>query len=171
MTECVEGIYLSHALNIVHLDIKAENIFLDRFEHGKKVGHAKIGDFGIANQVENRYTTTDKGSVHFVPPEVWMGDHFKFEPDCFALGVLFYQMLAGKMPFDSPDMDEISRQIIEDDWDHVPFSKLPNDYFLKGKEEQGRTLIIKILTGMLQKERKKRFSIIDIIGICIGILL
>ena len=98
MTECVEGIYLSHALNIVHLDIKAENIFLDRFEHGKKVGHAKIGDFGIANQVENRYTTTDKGSVHFVPPEVWMGDHFNLSPIVSLWESSFIRCSLGKCP-------------------------------------------------------------------------
>ena len=174
-SETVEGIFLSHSLNIVHLDIKPANIFLDKFwinNKNSKAGHAKIGDFGIANQVGNIYTTTDRGSVHYVPPEVWKGEQFKFEPDCFALGVLFYLLIVEKLPFDDIYVENISRQILEDDWDHETlYSKLDNQYFLNGKEGKAKDLICKLLEGMMEKERKKRLGVMEIIGIYIYIYI
>ncbi len=87
----------AHAKGIVHRDIKPHNIML------LPDGRIKVMDFGIARfaRSENQ-TLTDKaiGSVHYISPEQAKGDVTDLKADIYSVGVMIYEMLAGKLPFE-----------------------------------------------------------------------
>lgn len=88
----------AHSKGIVHRDIKPQNIML------LKDGTIKVTDFGIArfSRSEQR-TMTDKaiGSVHYISPEQAKGDFTDEKSDLYSVGVLLYEMLTGKLPFEA----------------------------------------------------------------------
>ena len=84
-----------HKINIVHRDIKPENIFVSKF------GDFKLGDFGIARQLERTTTSmSKKGTNMYMAPEVYKGDHYDFTVDIYSLGLVLYRLFNyNKMPF------------------------------------------------------------------------
>lgn len=87
----------AHSKNIVHCDIKPQNILID------KNLNPKIADFGIAKMVSNQtmvYTSTVMGSVHYLSPEQATGGQVTASSDVYSLGVVLFEMLTGKVPFD-----------------------------------------------------------------------
>ncbi|MCE2900910.1 MAG: serine/threonine-protein kinase [Gemmatimonadaceae bacterium] len=87
----------AHAANVVHRDIKAENVLLDG------AGRAVVTDFGIARVSEAQPITatgTVLGTVHYMSPEQVMGEPLDGRSDLYALGVLLFRMLSGRFPFE-----------------------------------------------------------------------
>lgn len=86
----------AHSRGIIHRDIKPQNIMVLRD------GTVKVTDFGIARQAgSNTYNLREAiGSVHYVSPEQAKGGHIDNRSDLYSLGVVMYEMLTGKLPFE-----------------------------------------------------------------------
>jgi len=87
----------AHDKGIVHRDVKPQNIML------LSDGTIKVTDFGIARFARsNQNTLSDKaiGSVHYISPEQARGDNIDEKADLYSVGVMMYEMLTGKLPFD-----------------------------------------------------------------------
>uniref|UniRef100_A0A0G4GAP9 Protein kinase domain-containing protein n=1 Tax=Chromera velia CCMP2878 TaxID=1169474 RepID=A0A0G4GAP9_9ALVE len=112
--QIVKAVHYCHSKNVVHRDLKLENILLD--EEFK----CKIADFGLSDFVaESERTKTEGGTEAYLAPEVWKGNSSDFSPyklDVWALGVILFAMTHGVLPFNTPDKvtcDKIERGGIE----------------------------------------------------------
>jgi hypothetical protein len=94
--EIARGLTDAHARNVIHRDIKPQNVLID------PEGRAKVTDFGIARQLEQA-DVTDPGRVlgttDYVSPEQAMGHRVDHRSDIYSLGVVLYEMLTGEVPF------------------------------------------------------------------------
>jgi tRNA A-37 threonylcarbamoyl transferase component Bud32 len=94
--EIARGLSMAHARNMVHRDIKPQNILIDA------EGRAKLTDFGISRQLEqDGMTATGRvlGTTDYVAPEQAMGHKVDPRTDIYSLGVVLYEMLVGQVPF------------------------------------------------------------------------
>ena len=97
-TQIASALETAHKNNIVHRDIKPHNIIIT------EDGVAKVTDFGIAKAVSNSTITafgTTIGSVHYFSPEHARGGYTDAKSDLYSLGVVMYEMLTGRVPFDA----------------------------------------------------------------------
>lgn len=96
------GVGYLHDAGIVHRDLKPANIFVEN-------GFVKIGDYGLSKFISSSRRsgqTESVGTVHYMAPEIANGRYGK-QIDIYALGVLFYELLTGKLPFDGESVGEI----------------------------------------------------------------
>ena len=96
--QIASALEVAHKNNIIHRDIKPHNIIIT------EDGIAKVTDFGIAKAVSNSTITafgTTIGSVHYFSPEHARGGFTDAKSDLYSLGVVMYEMLTGKVPFDA----------------------------------------------------------------------
>ena len=86
----------AHSRGIIHRDIKPQNIMVLRD------GSVKVADFGIACLQNNAQTLTQDalGSVHYISPEQARGEHIDVRSDIYSAGVVLYEMLTGRLPFE-----------------------------------------------------------------------
>ncbi len=105
MIQIARGIARAHDLEIIHRDIKPENIFLCRREDGSEL--VKLLDFGIAkSRHDSRLTGQGElfGTPQYMAPERIMGNDTGGASDLYAMGVVFFEMLTGELPFNAPDV-------------------------------------------------------------------
>ncbi len=101
--QCLAGLAAAHAQGLIHRDVKPGNILLERTS-----GRAILVDFGLARHVNanTRMTATGvvMGTVDYVAPEQARGQEVDGRADIYSLGIMFYELLAGRLPFisDSP---------------------------------------------------------------------
>jgi serine/threonine-protein kinase len=109
-TQVAEALQAAHDLGIVHRDLKPDNIMLAQRKGGDQV---KVVDFGIAKAVggdESGQKVTKTGLVvgtpEFMSPEQLSGDKLDGRSDLYSLALVFYRMLAGKLPFEATTVQE-----------------------------------------------------------------
>ena len=103
--QIADGLSVAHDSYIIHRDIKPQNIMV--LENGL----VKITDFGIAmamNSTQLTQTNSVMGSVHYLPPEQASGKGSTLQSDIYSIGILFYELLTGNLPFKGENAVEIA---------------------------------------------------------------
>lgn len=110
--QIASALEMAHKNNIVHRDIKPHNIIIT------EDGIAKVTDFGIAKAVSNSTITafgTTIGSVHYFSPEHARGGYTDAKSDLYSLGVVLYEMVTGKVPFDADTPVSVALKHMQED--------------------------------------------------------
>jgi serine/threonine protein kinase/tetratricopeptide (TPR) repeat protein len=157
----------AHAAGIAHRDIKPENVML------RADGYVKVVDFGLAKFIEKRllglsdsdpdaetqrqsqpFVKTNPGAVmgtvSYMSPEQARGVHVDTRTDIFSLGVLLYEMLTGRLPFEGSTTSEVIVSIIEKK--PKPIARFAPDVSLE---------MVRIVTKALSKKREERYQTIQ----------
>ncbi|MCI9209925.1 MAG: Stk1 family PASTA domain-containing Ser/Thr kinase [Eubacterium sp.] len=104
------GMEAAHAKNIIHRDIKPQNILIST------EGKAKVTDFGIARAVSNNTISADvMGSVHYASPEQARNGFVDAKSDIYSLGIVMYEMVTGRVPFDGDTTVSIAIQHLQEE--------------------------------------------------------
>jgi len=104
MWQVCDAVRFIHSRSIIHGDIKSENIFLVRSPSARRT--VKVLDFGLARPDLGRGAGTIDGTPEYLAPERITGAPASTATDIYALGIVFYEMLTGKLPF-TGDMDAV----------------------------------------------------------------
>ena len=151
MLECVvqlaDALDYAHRKNVVHRDMKPDNIIYNR-----KDSMVKIADFGIARLSEKDISDSTQagmmlGTPRYMSPEQATGEKVDGRSDLFALGVIMYEMITGRKAFDADTMTTLILQIVQKD--PVPIRQTASDAPI-GVE--------KLVSKLLQKRPEKRFQ-------------
>jgi len=105
-SQIARGLAYAHSKGVVHRDLKPSNIMLD------DAGNAHLTDFGLAKWIYGTENITRTGNIVGTPaymsPEQLRGDGVDHRSDIYSMGIILYQMLTGKPPFDSPSSNVVS---------------------------------------------------------------
>ena len=106
ITQIMRGLSHAHSRGIVHRDIKPQNVMVLRD------GSVKVADFGIACLADSAQTLTQEalGSVHYISPEQARGDRPDARSDIYSSGVVLYEMLTGRLPFEGESAVSVAIQ-------------------------------------------------------------
>jgi serine/threonine-protein kinase len=109
IAEVAEALDFAHKADVIHRDIKPANIML------LKNGGVKVTDFGIAKAISSSRTKTGVilGTPNYMSPEQIMGQKMDLRSDIFSLGVLFFQLLTGELPFHGENLSSLLYQITQ----------------------------------------------------------
>lgn len=142
-TQILKALEHAHEHGVIHRDIKSQNIMLLRD------GTIKVMDFGIARFAREDIRTMDDraiGSVHYISPEQACGEESDEKSDIYSVGVLLYEMLTGRVPFDGDTPEQIAMKHINSR--PVSISKLVNDV---------PTGLCEITEKAMQKDKQMRY--------------
>lgn len=104
------GIQAAHAKHIIHRDIKPQNIIISTD------GKVKVTDFGIARAVSEHTIHSDvMGSVHYASPEQARNGYVSNRSDIYSLGIVMYEMVTGRVPFDGDSTVAVAIQHLQDE--------------------------------------------------------
>ena len=103
MTQILEAVIYMHRANIIHNDLKPDNILL------LSDGNIKLCDFGIATHSFDKSQKEVLGSVNYLAPEVLQSHKYSEQSDIYSLGIILFELLTGYLPFEG----ENSKQVLE----------------------------------------------------------
>ena len=112
MYQLCSAILHAHQHGVIHRDIKPENVFITTD------GTIKLGDFGIATFQDNNVRVTKSevvvGSVHYLAPELSQGTPASVQSDIYALGITFFELITGKVPYDDKSAVSVALKHIKE---------------------------------------------------------
>ena len=139
------GIQAAHAKNIIHRDIKPQNIIIST------EGKVKVTDFGIARAASSNTIHSDvMGSVHYASPEQARNGYVSNRSDIYSLGIVMYEMVTGRVPFDGDSTVAVAIQHLQDEM--VAPSAYAKDLPIS---------LEKIILKCTQKSPDRRYQTID----------
>ena len=144
ITQIMRGLSHAHSRGIVHRDIKPQNIMVLRD------GTVKVMDFGIACLSNSNPSNEAIGSVHYISPEQAKGDYTDNRSDIYSAGVVLYEMLTSRLPFEGSDPVSVAIQ----HFSAVPLSPREIDPEIPEALEQ---ICMKAMTP----DRNRRYSTAD----------
>ena len=107
--QVAQGIAAAHSRNIVHRDIKPQNIIIS------KDGKVKVADFGIARAATSQTITVSAvGSVHYISPEQARGGYSDARSDIYSFGITMYEMVTGRVPFEGDNTVTVALAHLEE---------------------------------------------------------
>ncbi len=112
MKQLVSAVAHAHKMGIIHRDIKSQNVLI------KDDGTVKLSDFGIAYTADSSGLTqkeTVMGSVHYIAPELAQGQPASIQSDIYSLGIVFYELLTGDVPYHGDSVMEIVLKHLHND--------------------------------------------------------
>ena len=109
-SQVCQALSVAHNLDIVHRDIKPQNIMV------QPDGNVKVMDFGIARAKNSVMTQTSSvlGTAHYISPEQAQGKELTATSDIYSLGIVLYEASTGKLPFDGPDAVSVAMKQVND---------------------------------------------------------
>ncbi len=143
--QIAEGLMHAHNHNVIHRDIKPQNILVTK---DGKHGNIKVTDFGIARAAtSNTINAEAVGSVHYFSPEQARGMHTDARSDIYSLGIVMFEMITGRLPFVG---DNIVEMAIKHSSEPIPDIKMLNS--------KASTSIIKIIDKCTRKLAAERYQ-------------
>ncbi len=121
MLQIIDAVSDIHFKEVLHNDLKPDNIFLLRD------GNIKIGDLGIASHVGEKNDKEIIGSLNYLAPEVIVSKKYSYQSDIYSLGVILYEFLTGRYPFIGSDSKSIMEAHIKGELPSIKkYISLPN---------------------------------------------
>ena len=147
--QVAEALHYIHKQNVVHCDIKTENILISEEEYEGKRSRmvAKLLDFGLARSLTaSRAQTSLSGTPHYVAPERIRGEPASPASDVYGVGILLYELITGAVPWDGP-----VQKILAGHLDEQP---VPPSHTVDGLEPALETLILRALAKRPSQRHK-----------------
>lgn len=148
MVQLCRGLAYAHKAGIVHRDIKPSNVRLTADDM-----HVKILDFGVARLVTSQTMTTNGmvlGTIHYMAPEQIKGAHVDRKTDIFAAGIIFYEMLTYKKPFEGDNTATVLYKVL-----HEPPMKM------NPPVDEQFPMVRRVLARALDKDPARRYFSAD----------
>lgn len=143
LAQAADALHAAHAANVIHRDVKPENLLL------RHDGTIKLGDFGMAMDVaRERQGSADRaGTPYYTAPEIWRGGRASVASDIYALGATYYYLLMARPPYMAHDLKELVDAHL-----HAPIPDVPAGV---GGSHAGCQLLVQ---RCLAKNPRQRYS-------------
>lgn len=113
MIHLLQGLKVLHGRDILHRDLKCENIFVSE-------GLYKIGDMNVSKVNKHGFVDTQTGTPYYASPEVWQDEPYNEKSDIWSLGCILYEMTTFRPPFAGSNMHDLHKSIMRGVFNPIP---------------------------------------------------
>jgi hypothetical protein len=139
LEQCCAALARAHDLGVIHRDLKPDNVFL--LERGGRKDFVKILDFGLARMTQETAASARGavfGTPEYMSPEQTLGAEATAASDLYSLGIVFYEMLTGRLPFEGPGRNAVMEQ-------HRGTAPVPPSRHVPGLLPLAESIVLKLL--------------------------